>query len=154
MIGQKIFVGIEIEGPNKGEPTLYVGTLEVGYSIVDIALREKVSTVYFGAGDTRCLPAGPIGTIIELLDKHDVNIIIEVDHEHLPQLLTIDRNLLRQTYIVIAKPVDIPSDLVPFIKATKYLTTDDKVAWLENHESCYVNSINHPVYEQDKEVQV
>lgn len=140
-MSNNLFYGPEVEGPERGEMTLFIPkNAENRMDFLVEANKKGIKRLYFGAGNDR-------GTnipnyLLQAIPSH-FSVYLEITDYH--QLIGVSEAFLRRTNIiyVVLQTTDIKK-----LPAIFKIERQNDVQWYENNKPI-VSDINDPLYKQD-----
>jgi hypothetical protein len=139
----RIFKGLEVEGPDRGEPTLFIPKNAINrFSFMEIAKKHKLKRLYFGAGNDRGI-ATDLVPFLNLIPD-DFKVLLEITDFN--QLFFLPFGFVSKTQIIYVLKVIAGF----FIKMDIFkIETDERVIWY-NLKKPIVTSLTDPLYEKDE----
>jgi hypothetical protein len=140
----QLFIGKEVEGPQRGLMTLFIPKNATNRKkFLEIANQKNISRLYFGAGNDRGIHQDMISLLLDI--PKEFGILLEIESEQELYLLPLE--FLRRTRVI------------QVIKTKKYKTlpsifkieTPDKVHWFDL-DCVTTNDLNDYLYLEDKYV--
>lgn len=143
MITKKAFVGIEAEGPHRGQKTLFIpgSLLPTEFVVASMMHGKEVERVYFGAGEDRNLNGFTLAAIANCFPAKSITIEVDEVGDLWP--------CFNAHYTIVShNPLDI-MERANFYKKVE----DGVVSWIDGPGIEYVTSVNDPLFAQDKEIE-
>lgn len=143
----KAFIGREAEGPDYGDFTLFIPrtVTQPWFSLYKTLHRERITRIYFGAGNKKGITKKQV-TFIETLLEEGLVVLLEVDKATYSCLRFFNPVTLSKIQTIFV--VDIPLDhAVPF-NHVKFVSRQD-LFWLQVKKA-FRTPLNHPFYNLDK----
>lgn len=155
MVGKRVFVGKEAEGPSRGVWTLFVGREvgeEEGRRLLSFVETKGIRRVYFGAGGNRGVRGvGIVRLFRELVSKEGVEVVLEIDSEEgIPSSLLPLLSKVRVVFVVDWLKEDF-WEVCCLVNSLKFVSRKGDVVWYELGDS-FLTSFTDPLYTEDKEV--
>lgn len=149
----KIFIGTEAEGPFRGKQTLFIPgscSIEDIKRVVDNPLFQAEFNgpirVYYGAGNSWDIESPVLEYLMKWTNPSKLTVeVFYFGSQLLKDLNPDDRFLMT----IVAQSCD--KELINQIDFLKILT-DTHVIWLGNNKQYWINRLDDPLYQQDKEI--
>lgn len=156
MIGNRPFIGTEVEGPAKGIQTLFIPNHSVKRESIPaiLALVEKHKyRVYFGAGNITGMDPVCVDLASALINKH-VTVVAEVQLGDLPVIESIyDREpSIQFIEFVLTIPLSYANPMLEKIEHIK-LIDKQKLYWF-SVGNIQLTQTDDPLYNEDKTIEL
>lgn len=152
MIGNKIFIGEEVEGPNRGRKTMFFPKGSVVPAIVpkliEILNKIPVNRLYFGAGDRTGITKEEYDFILFInstFPDFHFTFVIEFTEEDLKESAEYLEDLvdIAELVFVVRNPfLTFPVSSMKFV--------DEKYVQWHSISAVHTTAINDALYENDK----
>ncbi len=146
------FIGVELEGPERGRYTLFIpkNCLQSDTELLEKAVHNKINRVYFGAGNSKGLNKDQLCVLLLFLSLH-FKIVIEVDMQDIDNILSFLPKI-KEIEIVICvdslKSIEILSFLKSVVFQVSYKVIEkNDILWL----SACTNKTDEILYSLDTE---
>lgn len=149
MVGTNAFVGPEVEGPDRGTPTMFIPCDSVPEDKIPKAIaaaqERGIKRFYFGAGEQRGFSQTDIKFMGKLIGKGN-QILAEIEPRHLPEVRNLP--LLISASVEMILVVEHPGAvLVEHLK----LMDDKRIHWHKLQEDTFVTTeLKDKLYDQDE----
>jgi len=141
MIKNRLFIGEEAEGPQKGLLTLFIPKhADNRYSFLIFADYYKITRLYFGAGNDRGIHHDMISQLQDIPRNFTVYLEIQSDDD----LIDLPIDFLIRTKIIYV----LKSDYFKALPSVFKIETKSQIHWYELLYP-YTNKINDKIYEKD-----
>lgn len=140
----QLFIGKEVEGPERGLMTLFIPKHATNRKkFLEIANQKNISRLYFGAGNDRGINQDMISLLLEVPKSFEV--LLEIESEQELYLLPLE--FLKRTKIIYVVRTKKFKSLPSVFK----IETPEKVHWF-NLDCVTTNDLNDYLYLEDKYV--
>ena len=141
----QLFIGKEVEGPERGLMTLFIPkNANNRKKFLEIANQYNISRLYFGAGNDRGINQDMISFLSHI--PKSFNVLLEIESEQELYLLPLEF-LERTTIIYVVKTKKFKS-----LPSIFKIETPEKVHWFELDEHLTTNDLNDYLYLEDEYV--
>jgi len=155
----KCFVGTEAEGPNRGATVLFVpGTAENLSEVLREVTRkrifEKISRVYYGAGNNRNLNVFSVRLLAEFCIKNKFELDVEVDNDEAGDRcasIIFDCGMKFSSFSIIRYRKS--KNILSYSNFDKYIIGDEIVWKNVRLELTYTTPVEDPLFAQDKYIE-
>lgn len=144
MESKKPFIGIEAEGPHRGQKTLFIpgSVTPIDFMAASMLHGKEVNRVYFGAGGDRELNGFTLAAIVQAFPPQSVTIEVEEVGDLWPCFHG-------HHTIVSLTPIDLME------RANYYKVVENElIKWLGGPEDEYVTKMDDPLFATDKEIEL
>lgn len=142
---QQLFIGKEVEGPERGLKTLFIPKHSTNRKkFLEIATIYNISRLYFGAGNDRGINQDMISLLLGI--PKSFGVLLEIESEQELYLLPLE--FLKRTQIIYV----IKTKKFKSLPSVFKIETPEKVHWFELDEHLTTNDLNDYLYLEDKYV--
>lgn len=142
---RKIFIGKEVEGPEKGKVTLFIPKNATNrLSFLKVAQQYNIKRLYFGAGNDRGICFDLVPSLLEIPKEYQIYLEITSSED----LIGIPLKFLQRTKVIF---VIQKTEYFKVLPSVFKIETTGNVHWYELPYPT-TNSINDPLYKKDMEI--